>query len=481
MKDTLKGRWLSSGSFVAAITAANVAYSAQPLTPVVEGLAISPRDVRALAVFDPALISESPAWAMPEIIDTAPPVVLAEAEGSAAAASPPVGEIPEGAAAAKTVDDTPPAAIGPAALESAELHLPAPRIDSDGGEQAQAESAASQPEPETITTTPEAVLPAPALSSDQGGIVSPDNSTEASGAPVAAKPPSLGVTSPPLSLAQVLLPGEAPVPGQIAPSFDLVRVAPDGSAVIAGRAAPGAHVQVLSGALPVAEATASPRGEFVVFLDSPAAPSLDPNIPAIPEGAQLVVSEDDIVILPAQPNTPEASPMVLHRTPGAVQIVQPSGLAVPGNVSLDLVSYAESGAVHLAGRGQPGNTARIYANDSLVGETAIAAGGDWVLEIAELLEGRYILRVDEISPTGDVLSRTESPFQREFPEANLPETFAQGATVIVQPGNTLWLMATEAYGEGGDYTQIFSANREAIRDPDLIYPGQIFSIPREEE
>ncbi|MBO37841.1 MAG: peptidoglycan-binding protein, partial [Rhodospirillaceae bacterium] len=35
-----------------------------------------------------------------------------------------------------------------------------------------------------------------------------------------------------------------------------------------------------------------------------------------------------------------------------------------------------------------------------------------------------------------------------------------------------------AYGQGMRYTIIYKANRDQIRDPDLIYPGQIFFIPK---
>lgn len=49
--------------------------------------------------------------------------------------------------------------------------------------------------------------------------------------------------------------------------------------------------------------------------------------------------------------------------------------------------------------------------------------------------------------------------------------------VTVQPGNTLWALARENYGEGIRYVQLFEANRDKIRDPDLIYPGQVFDIP----
>lgn len=50
-------------------------------------------------------------------------------------------------------------------------------------------------------------------------------------------------------------------------------------------------------------------------------------------------------------------------------------------------------------------------------------------------------------------------------------------TITVQPGVTLWGIAKENFGDGVLYVQVFNANRDKIRDPDLIYPGQVFTIP----
>lgn len=50
-------------------------------------------------------------------------------------------------------------------------------------------------------------------------------------------------------------------------------------------------------------------------------------------------------------------------------------------------------------------------------------------------------------------------------------------SVTVQPGHTLWAIAREEFGEGVLYVQLFEANRDRIIDPDLIYPGQVFTIP----
>ncbi len=49
--------------------------------------------------------------------------------------------------------------------------------------------------------------------------------------------------------------------------------------------------------------------------------------------------------------------------------------------------------------------------------------------------------------------------------------------VIVQPGNNLWNISRVLYGKGVRYTTIYEANRQQIRNPDLIYPGQVFTAP----
>lgn len=50
-------------------------------------------------------------------------------------------------------------------------------------------------------------------------------------------------------------------------------------------------------------------------------------------------------------------------------------------------------------------------------------------------------------------------------------------TITVQPGFTLWGIAAQNLGDGVAYVQVFEANKDKIRDPDLIYPGQVFTIP----
>lgn len=48
---------------------------------------------------------------------------------------------------------------------------------------------------------------------------------------------------------------------------------------------------------------------------------------------------------------------------------------------------------------------------------------------------------------------------------------------IIEKGDTLWAVAKQFLGDGNRYPEIFEANREVIKDPDLIYPGQKIRIP----
>jgi hypothetical protein len=50
-------------------------------------------------------------------------------------------------------------------------------------------------------------------------------------------------------------------------------------------------------------------------------------------------------------------------------------------------------------------------------------------------------------------------------------------TVTIRRGDNLWIIARRVYGAGIRYTTIYAANREQIRDPNLIYPGQVFIVP----
>jgi nucleoid-associated protein YgaU len=127
------------------------------------------------------------------------------------------------------------------------------------------------------------------------------------------------------------------------------------------------------------------------------------------------------------------------------------------------------------GRGKPGSVIRVYANAVFRAETRGDAQGQWNVRLpADDLKDAVLLRFDEIDAQGKVLSRLETPFEYS-PLANPQEV--KERKIVVQKGDYLWKFAEQYYGRGIRYSVIFGANSHLIRDPDLIYPGQVFTIP----
>ncbi|MGQ0538697.1 MAG: LysM peptidoglycan-binding domain-containing protein [Gemmatimonadaceae bacterium] len=54
-----------------------------------------------------------------------------------------------------------------------------------------------------------------------------------------------------------------------------------------------------------------------------------------------------------------------------------------------------------------------------------------------------------------------------------------GDSYTVAQGDTLWKIAKERYGDGAKWKRIYEANKDVIKNPDLIHPGQVFKIPRD--
>ena len=306
-------------------------------------------------------------------------------------------------------------------------------------------------------------------------------------------------------------------------------------------------------AAPVAEAAAAPGAEEVTASKEPE--------------SETELASTDMGSSNAEATSAPAT--VILADEDGVRVLQDGAPAeVAPAVTIDTISYSSNGDVILGGRGQAGNFVRIYLDNQSIATSEIAVDGYWAVELSDIEPGIYTLRIDELNPVGDVVSRAETPFKREAaeelaelmaveteaeeprvkvpsesavaakaedeeaqpavqvetetaPEKPLAQAVTQvevnvqpevaaldgqdeqssngGSAVVedlpaetapalrapskkfrvrtVQPGSTLWAIAKESYGAGIEYFKVFEANKERIRDPDLIYPGQVFEIP----
>lgn len=176
----------------------------------------------------------------------------------------------------------------------------------------------------------------------------------------------------------------------------------------------------------------------------------------------------------------EETVTVLKSTADGVEVLSDRQPRVLDNIAIDTISYSDAGDVQLAGRAQSDTKAvRVYIDNSRVVDLAVDPDGNWRGDLPTIDTGVYTLRVDEVDSSGEVTSRVETPFKREDPQllAAADDVASIAKQITVQTGNTLWAIARDRYGEGRLYVQVFEANRESIRDPDLIYPGQVFNLP----
>ena len=325
---------------------------------------------------------------------------------------------------------------------------------------------------------------------------------------------------------------ETPAPeiAPLAPTLDTFRVESDGTTVFAGRAEPFQVVDImLDGAL-VERVTADGSGAFVAFpLLTYADQSRALSLIADPDGA-ATASDETYLIAPiiapvvaevvpdpapeplaveAPEPTPEeipsaatviaiptpqvapppaTAPAVLVATAEGVRVIQNTPSDTPpevlSNVALDSITYDPSGDVLISGRATGAGSVQVYLDNQPVTTSRIVEGGNWRTDLPDIDTGVYTLRVDQVDAAGEVVSRIETPFKREEPEvvaqalaAQTAKPDFQVAMMTVQPGTTLWAIARDQFGEGVMYVEVYEANRDRIRDPDLIYPGQVFRMP----
>ncbi|OAN81862.1 peptigoglycan-binding protein LysM [Sulfitobacter pontiacus] len=199
------------------------------------------------------------------------------------------------------------------------------------------------------------------------------------------------------------------------------------------------------------------------------------SAPEMTEIAAVTPQPDPV---PPSADTPVA---LLKSDADGVELLPGTAPEVTDRIALDTITYSDEGEVRLAGRAQAqASSVRVYLDNRSVGALEVDPQGRWRGDIEDIKTGIYTLRVDELDQGGDVISRVETPFKRESPEVLARATADNDGpikAVTVQEGATLWAIARERYGDPTLYVRVFAANRSSIRDPDLIYPGQVFDLP----
>ena len=186
--------------------------------------------------------------------------------------------------------------------------------------------------------------------------------------------------------------------------------------------------------------------------------------------------------------------------PPAAQAPAPASIMAP---SFDAVS-ADGGMLVAAGKAQPGATILLQSGGQTLGEAKADENGDWVvMQERALPAGPYELSVIAVDPNTQTRvagrksyaltvapsnKKAQAPVQSAAATPNSAAT-ASGAgaqqsknqvpVAAVKPGDTLWAIAEHYFGKGMGtrYEEIAGANKDQIKNPNLIFPNQQFKIP----
>ena len=270
------------------------------------------------------------------------------------------------------------------------------------------------------------------------------------------------------------------------PSFDIVRITPQGDTVMAGRARPGAKVEIYDGRTKIGEVTADKRGEWVFVPTSPLAPgSRKLSLKMINPDGSVVESESDVVLVVPEKGkdiagkaTEKPTQPLVMRVPkkpnGRVEILQKPTADADIPITIDAVYYDDSGRLDIIGKAPASAAVNLYLNNEFLGRGKSNSRGLWRQRPDRKVKpGMYTVRADHVGKDGKVKSRIEVVFARSVPLTGIKP----GTLVVVESGNSLWRIAHKTYGTGFRYTVIYEANKKQIRDPNLIFPGQVFSLP----
>ncbi|MEH2471100.1 nucleoid-associated protein YgaU [Nitrobacteraceae bacterium AZCC 2161] len=233
--------------------------------------------------------------------------------------------------------------------------------------------------------------------------------------------------------AELAVSPRSPVTDESVPVFDIARIERTGDAVIAGRAAPGAIVELLRNGERHDRVVADQSGQFVM---------VPPRLP--PGGHELTLRS---------------------RLRDGTLATSKQGVVV----ALDEVE-SNSGGVQSRAE-VPFNVPETVVTNRLWQDDAARSSQARLLSQPPL----HIAKRQDVAVSQLLHATAATP----LPDGGSPSAVVvpKIATTVVSRGDSLWRISRVTYGAGMRYAVVYKANRDQIRNPNLIYPGQIFVLP----
>ena len=309
--------------------------------------------------------------------------------------------------------------------------------------------------------------------------------------------------------------------------IDIARVKPDGAAVFAGTAAPNAEIRIFEGKILLGKTVANSAGEWVIILEKSLAvgqhlisiamerddgstafadvrlaveiygdAATKPLVALLPETSTavpvLIQSPDDEnsattnIAGTNRKNSNEvqqekAGPVttVNGSSGGGVDLTVTATEVRSKSLSATIVPTAivwrDAARILISGTSRGG--VRVIANDTKApfGEALVLADGAWqIAGSLNLGKTKHRLKFELVNDMDKIIANYTLPLTSR----DLAKGQNGTPLVVVNKGDALWRIAYRRFGDGIRYVDIVRRNQRDIVDPDLIYPKQIFAVPR---
>ena len=139
------------------------------------------------------------------------------------------------------------------------------------------------------------------------------------------------------------------------------------------------------------------------------------------------------------------------------------------------IVWRDQGRVLISGRSSGGVRVSVLTDGNPFGEALVLADGGWqiagILDLARSTKQLHFTLSDNLN---NVMASYDLPLKSR----DLEKAKDGSPLVVVNKGDALWRIAYRSLGAGFRYVDIVRQNRGEINNPDLIYPKQIFAVPK---
>ena len=252
-------------------------------------------------------------------------------------------------------------------------------------------------------------------------------------------------------------------------TFDIVRLDKKGDVVIAGKTSPNIKVDILDGNETLASVFSDSNGDWVWVSEKPLPEGIKRFNLKHFDGEDEFFSHQNIIIL-REKNKYLSSKILRFSKDSSLEIINNNQKIL--GLSLDIAEYFDEDGLMLTGRAKPNAKVNLFFSDNFIKESVSNNRGVWKMELKKFdFADNNLIITTEIE--GQNLKLKTSIFEKK-----IDPNFIFEKEVIVKNGNSLWRIARKTLGGGVYYSEIYKNNMKEIENPDLIFPGQVFNIPK---